>query len=1010
MDPNHPSWKVICRLGEGGMGEVYKALSPDGKPVAVKILNESQKSQLPLFEQEAKLLTQLRHPAIASVLGYSTQSEMIFGEEKGPCFWMEYVDGEDLLTAAVQSPPEEILEWFRQALEALQFLHSQSILHGDLSPRNILIDRKGRLKLLDFGLATSFLGSAKFNAGTLPYLAPERVYGKNLPASDLFSLGTLFYEALSGSHPRAHCRSLQEMIRTKAKPLLEAAPALVSHFNLPSRVIDRMIETDLKDRFGQAREALDALSGGSFEKKAAPSEYYPARMWGAEEAFQRVGEKLKNLPAHSLFLFLHGITGVGKKRFIREIAFQCALSGIKTHEISPRWFKSVWQSLRSEIFSEPHAFFFHDLDRLPLSELALLLRPDLSPRNLLAVFEWNDDGLNEDKRRLLQNLSQKPGDEEIRLQNLNREQTFSFLEAALGTEAASVGKEELWRQTQGNPRMLLEMVHAFQEMQLTRKKHLSKEWIQRISHLHSFEDLLLERLQSISPEEKRLLLLLAVAHFPAGFNLLEEAAGKASASGESLKSSLDALTNRRLLLFEKETGEFRLATSGLETTLLQGVPLEEQMELHNRWKLALENREGHEEQKLHHALSLRDANSVALWARRVTETLREKGETLEALDLIQKSLELIYDPSENSRLLRVKANLLNELGRFEEALRACDEIIALGAPDESVEIKQLKYWIVTGRILQNMGRHEEAAKRFLKGMELGKKLSETEALPYFIHTHSLLGMHELRAGRLEKSKEHISAGLKLAGDDDPRRAELLRNLSAVWAEEGKWEEVESSLNEAKDLYRKSGSYSGEFATLLQEGNLRMEKGDADGAECAYREAVRLAQTNDDELNLATVWNNLGVLYRRRGNLEQALQNLSRAYEIFRALGSPGDLAQNLAQLAMAQTAVGQFSTAREHLQKLAEAEGESPSPSAREAENFLLELKEGKYAPLQDARPPDPLFGFWNQELALRFLAREAKDEKAITEILKRFYEKLPVSLKVSFEDRADYRKWFLKK
>src|SRR4030095_1963000 len=168
-------WQVLKSIGKGGMGEVYLVLDPEGKKVAIKTLGVGMAPTL--FEEEVKLLIRLRQPALASVFGYRVKSEEIFQEEKGPCFWMEYIEGEDLLSAARKEKPAQIFEWLKEALQALEYLHSQSVLHGDLSPRNILINSEGRVKILDFGLATAEGVHLNPAAGTVPYMAPERLGG-----------------------------------------------------------------------------------------------------------------------------------------------------------------------------------------------------------------------------------------------------------------------------------------------------------------------------------------------------------------------------------------------------------------------------------------------------------------------------------------------------------------------------------------------------------------------------------------------------------------------------------------------------------------------------------------------------------------------------------------------------------------------------------------------------------------------------------------------------------------
>src|SRR5262245_17523751 len=114
------AWQVMKSLGKGGMSEIYLALDPSGRKVAVKTLKGGIGSSI--FEEEAKLLIRLHHPALVSILGYRVRSDEIFQEDKGPCFWMEFVEGEDLLSAAIEKDAASIFEWLKEALQALQYL------------------------------------------------------------------------------------------------------------------------------------------------------------------------------------------------------------------------------------------------------------------------------------------------------------------------------------------------------------------------------------------------------------------------------------------------------------------------------------------------------------------------------------------------------------------------------------------------------------------------------------------------------------------------------------------------------------------------------------------------------------------------------------------------------------------------------------------------------------------------------------------------------------------------
>src|SRR5689334_6917043 len=148
-------WLVLRSLGGGGMGSVWLAETPEGEIVALKILTADPES----LAREFAILSRLRHPHIVSVKGFSPTTLPITGREEGPCLWMDYVEGRPLLEALAQTQtgPDTILKNFEEALEALSYLHGQGVVHGDLSPGNLLLDAQGRLKLLDFGLSSSLL-------------------------------------------------------------------------------------------------------------------------------------------------------------------------------------------------------------------------------------------------------------------------------------------------------------------------------------------------------------------------------------------------------------------------------------------------------------------------------------------------------------------------------------------------------------------------------------------------------------------------------------------------------------------------------------------------------------------------------------------------------------------------------------------------------------------------------------------------------------------------------------
>jgi serine/threonine protein kinase len=204
-----PQLEILAFIGKGGMGAVYKARQPAlDRIVALKILPPQTTGGpgfVERFNREARALAKLSHPNIVAVYE--------FGQANGlPFFIMEFVDGLNLrqLEQAGQLSPREALQIVPQICEALQFAHDEGIIHRDIKPENILMDKKGRVKIADFGIAKIVgatpdvaITETKGAIGTPHYMAPEQVEHPTTVdhRADIFSLGVVFYEMLTGELP-----------------------------------------------------------------------------------------------------------------------------------------------------------------------------------------------------------------------------------------------------------------------------------------------------------------------------------------------------------------------------------------------------------------------------------------------------------------------------------------------------------------------------------------------------------------------------------------------------------------------------------------------------------------------------------------------------------------------------------------------------------------------------------------------------------------------------------------
>ncbi len=280
-------YKLVEKIGEGGMGVVWKALDTTlNREAAIKILPDAfaqDPDRRARFEREARLLATLNHPGIAGIYGFHEADGLSF-------IAMEFVPGEDLAQRLARGPlsVDDALDIARQVAEALEAAHEQGVIHRDLKPANITCTPAGKIKVLDLGLAKALATHASSDSvslslsptvtsagtvagtllGTAAYMSPEQVKGKEADRrADIWAFGCVLYEMLTGKCTFGG-ETISEVMasvlrdRPKENALPAETPAGVRQ--LLKRCLDRDRNTRLRD-IGEARIALspEGLAGAS---------------------------------------------------------------------------------------------------------------------------------------------------------------------------------------------------------------------------------------------------------------------------------------------------------------------------------------------------------------------------------------------------------------------------------------------------------------------------------------------------------------------------------------------------------------------------------------------------------------------------------------------------------------------------------------------------------------------------------------------------------------------------
>lgn len=368
-------YRITDVVGRGGMGTVYRARDENlDRDVALKVLpldDADDTREAERFQREGRLAARLQHPNIVGVYGAGTGDGYLY-------LAMELVAGQPLRSRMRQKPGlsiDEALSIGAQVLEAVVAAHDGGITHRDIKPDNILLREDGTVKVLDFGVAKiedgTLLTRADEILGTVEYMAPEQIMGEKVgPATDLYAVGVLLYEMITGVLPVSGdspatlvYHQLNE--EPHAPSLLNVEiPRNLDHFVL------RLLEKLPEDRYGSAAEALEELTEirrrrelgnvPGLDEEVGGGETLPQgkhlqpRFTGRESELESLKAHFDSVAEGGRVVFVAGEAGVGKTAILREL----------TRSVRDRGSRAVEGSCFYEHGMGPYMPFFDAISNL----------------------------------------------------------------------------------------------------------------------------------------------------------------------------------------------------------------------------------------------------------------------------------------------------------------------------------------------------------------------------------------------------------------------------------------------------------------------------------------------------------------------------------------------------------------------------------------------------------------------------------------------------------------------
>ena len=843
-------YEIIHLLGQGGMGAVYQAKDRElDRLVALKLIRPElarRPENLQRFKQELILARQVTHRNVIRIFD--------LGEAEGIKFiTMAYVEGQDLKTIMTERGKvnvEESVRIIQQVCLALEAAHAEGVVHRDLKPQNIMVDKERRVCVMDFGIARDMEmgGGTQTGAlmGTPEYMSPEQVQGRKADArSDLFSLGIIFYELLTGKTPYVADTALGTMYKRtqeRAAPPAQLDPSLPQFL---SDLVGKCLEIEPQRRYQSAREILHDLEAwqlGTSRRALNPV----VRWW-------RYGPQYQKRVALFLPVVVLLVTGVFFLRNLRS----SSKSTVSYPQVS------------LAILPFRNASGDSALDWLGAS-LAEMLTTDVGQSSSLRTVSA------ERIHQILRDL-RLPVNSEFDPATLRRLAEFSSAETLVWGQYAKVGEQiriDATLQDVKRQRAVPLKVTAATEKDVLQAVQQLAQSIQQNLRLSS--DVLKElRAKSFLPSSQS---LAALRYYTEGLELSRQ--GNPVEAAKRFEASINA------------DPDFALAYSMLGQTY-SGLGYDEKAEQFSRKALDLSDKLPPQQRYLVEAnyAQIKNDNRKAIESYenlakvspedmdvhfRVGQLYENTGAFEKARDELAKVLTL--DPKHVDALLaagRVEVRRNNPQGSLDYLNRALSLAVELDNADAKARILD-----AIGVAYRQLNKPEDALRYYQESLAIQRRLDQKRGIAM---TLGEIARVQAGLGKTAEAHKGYQEALKLQREIGDKRGQgvTLINLGGLYKAREQYEEALMAYKESLQIQRDVGNENNQSICLNNIGNVYLAKGQFSDALTYYEGALELRSKAKIPSQIGETLHNLAEASLKLGEYERSLDYHLRALELFR---------------------------------------------------------------------------------------------------------------------------------